>query len=124
MFAPRLGSVRTTDSEEQNQWSHRADLKIDQRHRAFGAIVEENRQGELITGEELARFMGWLPEPSEIHPHHEPTSEPEEYDGSDYDDRTVEEMKMAEKYRKRYGSSWSDETKEQAQEKYHERRRE
>ncbi|AGM10870.1 hypothetical protein M192_gp009 [Halorubrum tailed phage 8] len=102
MFSPRLGTVRTSEREEQNQWSHRADLKIDQRHRAFGAVVEEKREGELLKGEELAEFMGWTPDPSEIHPHHEKTSEPEEYEGSGLSDEEIERRKKAEKYRRRY----------------------
>jgi hypothetical protein len=102
MFSPRLGTVRQTDSERENQWSHRADLKIDERHRAFGAVVEEKREGELLTGEELAEFMGWTPDPSEVHPHHEKKSEPEEYEGSDLSDEEIERQKIAEKYRRRY----------------------
>lgn len=104
MFSPKLGTVTQSDSEKQNQWSHRADLKIDQRHRAFGAIVEEKREGKLLKGEDLAEFMGWTPDPSEIHPHHEPTREPEEYEGSGLTDEEIEERKKAEKYRRRYSS--------------------
>ncbi|UBF21883.1 hypothetical protein HSTV-3_gp123 [Halorubrum virus HSTV-3] len=104
MFSPRLGTVQQTDSEKENQWSHRADLKIDQRHRAFGAIVEEKREGKLLKGEDLRKFLYGEPDPSEIHPHHEKKSEPESFEGSGLSDEEIERRKKAEKYQRRYSS--------------------
>lgn len=122
MFSPRLGTVRTSEREEQNQWSHRADFSIDQRHESFGKLVEDRREGECLSEEEVAEMLGLNPDPSESHPHHEPSREPEEYDGPSYSDSEVEEMKTAEKYRKKYSKYWSENTKEEARELYHERR--